>query len=66
MRKLLHHSTQSTLNPTLLEELCALDLSELLDNIHVVDLKGLVEWKSFYDWLKKQVRLAFFMCDSNF
>ena len=65
MRNLLHHCTQSTLTPTLLEELCALDLSELLDNIHGVDLKGLVEWKSFYDWLKKQVRLTFCMCNSN-
>jgi type III secretion system FlhB-like substrate exporter len=61
MRNLLHHCTQSTLTPTLLEELCTLDLNELLDNIHGVDVKGLVEWNSFYGWLKKQVRLAFFM-----
>ena len=65
MRNLLHHCTQSALTPTLLEELCALDLSELLENIHGVDLKSLVEWKSFCGWLKKQVRLAFFMSNSN-
>ena len=65
MRNLLHHCTQSTLSSTLLEELCALDLSELLDNIPGVDLQSLVEWNSFYDWLKKQVCLAFFIYNSN-
>ena len=59
MKNLLDHCTQSTLTPTLLEELSALDLSELLDNIHGVDVTKLVEWNSFYFWLKKQVRLAF-------
>ena len=65
MRNLLHHCTQSTLTSTLLEELCALDLGELLDNIHGVDVKILVEWNSFYGWLKKQVRLAFSCVNSN-
>ena len=65
MRNLLHHCTRSTLTPTLLEELCALDLSELLDNIHGADLPVLVEWNPFYGWLKKQVRLASFICNSH-
>jgi hypothetical protein len=57
MRNLLYHCTQSTLTPTLLEELSALDFSELLDNMYVIDDRTLVEWSSFYLWLE-QVRLA--------
>jgi len=59
MKNLLHHCIQSTLTPTLLEELSALDMSELLDNIHGIDIRNLEEWNSFYFWLKQQVRLAF-------
>ena len=55
MRTLLHHWTRSTLTSTSLEGLCAIDLSELLDDIHGVYLKSLVEWNSFYLWMKTQV-----------
>ena len=55
MRTLLHHWTRSTLTPTLLEVLGDINLSELLDDIHGVDLTNLMEWNSFYLWMKKQV-----------
>lgn len=55
MRTLLHHWTRSTLTPTLLEGLGDINLSELLDDIHGVDLTNLMEWNSFYLWMKKQV-----------
>ena len=61
MRNLLHHCTQSTLTSKLFEELCVLDLGELLDKIHGVDVERLVEWNYFYSWLKKQVCLAFWI-----
>ena len=56
MRILLHHWTRSTLTSTLLEGLYTLDLGEILDDIHGIDLPSLVEWNSLYLWMKKQVR----------
>ena len=50
---LLHHWTRSTLTSTLLERLCTIDLNELLDDIHGVNLEKLVAWNSLYHWMKK-------------